>query len=153
MAIDWKKIDSKMDLQGLQKDVEEAKNNGGQGNYKEVPLGDYEVKIEKMELTQSKNGNPMLSVWFGVLNGEYKGSKIFMNQVCNQGFQLHTVNEFLKSLESDVEIPKFTSYEALNDTILDVHEAINGKQEFALKYSENKKGYKQFEITEVFDVD
>lgn len=152
MAIDWKKLDSKIDLKGLQNDVEEASKNPG-GNWKEVPLGKYEVKIEKMELTQSKKGDPMFSVWFGVLAGEYKGSKIFMNQVCNQGFQLHIVNEFLRSLESDVEIPKFTGYGALNDTILDVHEAINGKLEFELDYSQDKKGYKHFTITDTFDVD
>lgn len=151
MAIDWKKVDAKLDLKGLQNDVEEATKNPGQRNYKEVPLGNYEVKIEKMELTESKKGAPMLSVWFGVLNGEYKGSKIFMNQVCNQGFQIGIVNEFLRSLDSDIEIPKFTSYDALNDTILDVYEAIDGKLEYGLKYSENKKGFKLFEIVDVFD--
>ncbi len=153
MAINWKKIDEKMDLKGLQQDVEDAANNPGQGNWKDVPVGDYEVKVEKMELTQSKKGDPMLSVWFGVLNGEYKGSKIFMNQVCNQGFQLHLVNEFLRSLDSGMDIPKFTDYATLNDTILDVHEVINGKLEYGLKYSENKKGFKIFEITDVFEVE
>ena len=45
--------DNAVDLEGIQKDIQEAKENGG-GNFKEVPHGKYEVSIEKMELKATK---------------------------------------------------------------------------------------------------
>lgn len=148
MAINWEKLDKTVDIKGMQKDIKEAAERSG--DYKEVPHGTYEVKIDKLELVQSKKGDPMLTVWFTILEGEYKNSKIFMNQVCTQPFQIHLVHEFLRSLESRVEIPEFNGYSNLNETILDVHEAINKKLEYQLKYSENK-GYNKFEIEDVFE--
>ena len=61
--------DNAVDMDGLQKDIQEAAENGG-GNFKEVPHGQYEVSIEKMELkaTKEKN-NPMVSVWFNIVDG------------------------------------------------------------------------------------
>lgn len=42
----FSKWDKEIDTEGLQKDVEEAAANGGQGNYKEVPHGNYEVAVQ-----------------------------------------------------------------------------------------------------------
>ena len=149
MAINWEKLDKTVDIKGMQKDIKEAAERSG--DYREVPHGTYEVKIDKLELVQSKKGDPMLTVWFTILEGEYKNSKIFMNQVCTQAFQIHLVHEFLRSLESGIEIPEFNGYSNLNETILDVHEAINKKLEYQLKYSDNK-GYSKFEIEDIFEV-
>ena len=44
----WEKFDKVIDVEGLQKDVQEAAKNST--NYRQVPHGQYEVKIEKMEL-------------------------------------------------------------------------------------------------------
>ncbi len=98
----WDKFDREIDTEGLAKDVEEAAANGG-GNFKEVPHDTYEVEINKLEMTTSKKGDPMLSCWMKIIDGEYKGSLIFMNQVVTQGFQIHIANEFLRSLISEVE--------------------------------------------------
>jgi len=82
--------DKEIDTEGLQKDVAEAAANGGGGNYKEVPHGNYEVAVQQMELKASKKGDPMVSIWFKIVSdGEYKGSMIFYNQVITQGFQIH----------------------------------------------------------------
>ena len=151
MSVDFSKFDKAMDLGGLANDIKEAVENGG-GNYKEVPHGTYEVKITKLELTESKKGDPMVSVWFKILNGEYKNSVIFMNQVVTQGFQIHIVNNLLKSLESGVEIEWPGSYAAFADLLMDVHEAIDGKFEYAVEYGETKKGFNTFKVTDVFEV-
>lgn len=148
--MDFAKFDKQFDLEGLKNDVAEAQENGG-GNFEELPLGKYEVAITKLELTESKKGDPMVVVWFKVVDGDYKNRLIFMNQVITQGFQIHIVNEFLRSLETDVEI-EFESYSQFNDLLLDVFEAIEGKSEFALEYGE-RKGFKTFKITEVYDVE
>lgn len=151
MAIDYSKFDKAMDLEGLSKDIREAEENGG-GDYREVPHGTYEVKVAKLELTESKKGDPMVSAWFTVLAGEYKGSYIFMNQVVNKGFQVHIVNDFLRSLNSNVDIEWPGNYAAFAQMLLDVHESIDGNLEYALEYGE-KKGFNTFKITEVFEAE
>ncbi|MDY4823226.1 MAG: DUF669 domain-containing protein, partial [Candidatus Onthovivens sp.] len=44
------------------------------GNFEAVPHGTYEVEVNKMELKKSKKGDPMLSIWFKIINGPHKGS-------------------------------------------------------------------------------
>ena len=106
-----------------------------------------------MKLTTSKKGDPMLSIWFKILDGDYKNSLIFYNQVLNLGFQIHVANEMLRSFDTGIEVPsEFKGYAALNELILDISEEIDSQGlEYALKYDENKKGYKTFEITDVFE--
>ena len=149
--MDFSKFDKSIDLEGLKNDIEEARENGS-GDFKEVPLGKYEVKIDKLELTESKKHDPMLTCWMKILEGEYEGSMIFMNQVITQGFQIHIANEFLRSLgaEHDVE---FESYSQYANLIMDIAEEIDGKKEYLVDYGQTKKGFNTFEIEDVFDVE
>ena len=151
MANIFDKWDEEIDTEGLAADVQEAAENGGE--YKEVPHGDYEVEVSQMELKASKKGDPMVSIWFKVLDGEYKGSIIFMNQVITQGFQVHIVNEILRMMVSEMEdapVIEFKSYKQYGNLIMDIFEAIDGNFEFALAYKKGKKDFSTFEITEVF---
>lgn len=152
------KFDKMIDREGLLADIQRAAENSKE--YTDVPSGTYEVKIERMELVETselaKNpGMPMVSIWFRILNGEYKNSCIFYNKVImgtsNDGFMIHTNNEFLRSLKSDIDIV-FSSYTQYARLLFDVYEAINGKYEYALKYGENAQGFKTYEIKEVFNV-
>lgn len=147
--MDFSKFDKTMDLDGLKKDVEEAKENGG--DFKEVPHGQYEVSVNKMELVESKKGDPMVSIWFKVLSGEYKNSLIFYNQVITQGFQIHLNNQLLRSMDTGIDI-EFESYSQYAQLLMDVHEAIDGSLEFGLDYGE-RKGFNTFKITDVFEVE
>ena len=145
----WDKV---VDTEGLQKDIQEAEQNSGGGNFKEVPHGDYEVSIEKMELKATKKGDPMVSVWMKICDGEYKGSLIFMNQVITQGFQIHIVNEFLRSLTKECAVPiiEFKSYSQYAGLLMDIHELIAESFEYGVKYGQTKKGFDTFEITDIF---
>lgn len=154
--MDFSKFDKMFDVDGLKKDMNEAAKNGG-GDFPEIPTGTYEVKIDKMELGETgpnskQPGSPMVKVQFRIADGPYKNSCIFMNQVVTQGFQLHIVTEFLRSLGSGLEIG-FENYSQLGELLLDVHEAINGKLEYALKYEKNNKGFFTYHITEIFEVE
>lgn len=146
----WDKFDDAIDVEGLQKDVQEAAENGA--NFREVPHGEYEVKIEKLELVESKKGDPMVTIWFKVVSGEYKGSIIFFNQVITQGFQIHIVNELLRSMKTGLDI-EFKTYKQYGNLLMDVMEEIDGQLEFVLKYGEGKKGFSTYEITDVFEVE
>ena len=146
----FEKSNSNVDLKGLQEDVKKAQEEGDNREFEKVPHGEYEVKLDKLELKATKKGDPMVSAWFTIVEGKYKNSKLFMNQVFTQGFQIHIVNNFLKSLKTDLNI-EFVDYLQYSDLLLDVAEFCDtNKLEFAIKYEDNK-GYDKFTITEVFE--
>ena len=150
----FEKWNSNVDLAGLKQDIENAKE-GGDREYEKVPHGEYEVKLDKLEVKATKPtaktpNAPMVSAMFTILEGKYKNSKLFMNQVVTQGFQIHIVNNFLKSMGTDLNI-EFVDYKQYADLLLDVAEFCDAnKLEFAIKYEDNK-GYDKFTITEVFE--
>lgn len=141
----WEKFDKELD-KDITKQIEEAENS----EFKEVPLGDYEVKVDNMELKISKNGNPMLSIWFKIVAGEFKNNLVFLNQVINIPFQISISNKILRGLAPKMDI-QFESYSQYANLIMDIQEEIDGKYEYALKYGE-KKGFNTFEILDIFEV-
>lgn len=144
----WEKFDKTIDTTALKEDAKAAAENNQE--YREVPHGTYEVKITKLELTESKSKKPMMTCWMQILDGEFKGSYLFYNQVLHVGFGIHKANEFLRSLESGVDV-QFENFKQFHEMLLDIHEAIDGVNEYAVTYGEDKKGFNTFEITEVFD--
>ena len=144
----FEKWNSNIDLAGLQQDIKDAQDNNKE--FEAVPHGEYEVKLDKLELKATKKGDPMVSAWFTILEGKYKKSKLFMNQVVTQGFQIHIVNEFLRSMKTDIDVD-FEDYKQYAELLLDVAEFCDANNlEFAIKYEDNK-GYDKFTITEVFE--
>ena len=156
--MDFEKFDAMVDLEGLKSDIAAASAGNESRERKDVPHGTYEVGIEKLELTTTKtSGKPMVTCWFRVLSdGEFNNQMIFMNQVCTQGFQIHIVNDFLRSLfpaGADTPTIEFESFSQYANLLLDVAEAIDGRYEYALKYDENAKGYNTFTIEEIFELE
>ena len=144
----FEKWNNTVDLKGLQDDIKDAQENNRE--YEKVPHGEYEVKVDKIELKASKKGDPMVSIWFTILEGKYKNYKLFLNQVITQGFQIHIVNELLRSMSAELNI-EFVDYKQYADLLLDVAEECDKYNlAFALKYEDNK-GYDKFTITEVFE--
>lgn len=144
----WDKFDKQIDVNGLKEDEQ----NSSSGSFREVPHGNYEVKIEKLELVESSKGDPMVSIWFRILSGDFENSMIFYNQVINKGFGLHKANEFLRSLDSGIEV-EFKSFRQYGELLMDIREAIDGKLEYNLAYTEGKKGFSNYEIEEVFETE
>lgn len=153
------KFNSMFDVEGLQKDVKEA--SAGKVERKEVPYGDYEVKITKLELGECTfdgdyKGMPELNVWFKIINNEeYAGQLLFMTKrlvsVRNPkatGFLIHKVNEFLDSLESGIPV-QFENFEQYGALINSIFAAIDGRAEYQLAYFENK-GFKDYNIVQRF---
>lgn len=148
MAIDFSKFNKNIDLDEMHKEIEKAAEKGT-GDFPEVPHGTYECRVDKLELTESKSGKVMATCWFEILEGQYKGARLFMNQVVEQAFQIHIVNELLRSFGTDVDV-EFVDYVQYAQLLLDVHEAIEEKGlEYAVEYGE-RKGFNTFKIQEVF---
>lgn len=157
MANIWDEFDKAIDTEGLQKDVDEAAENGG--NFREVPPDTYEVKVDKMELIASKKGDPMVSIWFKIVAGEFKNSRIFYNQVVQNGVGIHFNNVLLRSMDLDcihaIEDnggKLFTTYKAYGSLLMDAAEEIDANGlTFELKYGEGKNGFHTYQITDVFE--
>ena len=144
------KFNKSVDLKGLKEDLKEVQENSG-GSYEEIPLGRYEVTIDKMEIKETKKGDKlMLSVTFKVLEGPQKNRLIFMNQVITSPYGLHNSNEFLRSLKSGIDVV-FEDYNQYSELVKDIMSSISNRLEYELTYSENDKKFKVFEITDVFE--
>jgi hypothetical protein len=57
MAIDWNELDKAIGIDAI---INEEAEGGGDdyGDFPEVPKGNYDVAITKMEIGQAKSGNP-----------------------------------------------------------------------------------------------
>lgn len=146
------KFNEMFDIAGLKQDVEQAASSSG--DFVDVPKGDYEIKVVKIELGEtgekSKNpGMPMAKVWFEIVAGEFKGQKIFMNQMLTSGFGIHKMNEFLTSLESGIPVV-FENFDQYHDLFAQIFDAVDGKAEYQLSYGENNKGYSTYTIVQKF---
>ncbi len=148
----FEKFNSMIDVEGLKKDVETAASSDG--DFVEVPHGDYEVKVTKIELGETGEksktpGMPMAKVWFDILAGDFKGQKIFMNQMLTSGFGIHKMNELLNSLETGIAV-QFENFQQYADLFKQIFEAVDGKAEFQLSYGQNNKGYNTYTIVQRF---
>lgn len=145
------------ELAASQKEIQDNANGGGQRE--EVPIGKYEVKVDKLECKKAKSGNLMVSIWFRILEGKFEKSVIFYNGVFYEDWMRHRVAKMLSDLLADGDrtaeinlILKSNDMDLINDFCMDIHEAIDGKLEYLLNYGESK-GYKTYAIDEVFEVE
>ena len=154
--MDYKKFNDKFDIEGLKKDMAELSNSDKNNNTNdEVPVGDYEVSIEKLELTESKaSGNPMVTCWMKILVGDYTGRLLFYNQVINNAYGIHNVKEFLKSLASLSNV-QFEDFDQFGQLINEVHAYIVGKHEYLVnvsEYASKGRTYRNYKIKKVYDI-
>lgn len=151
MAIDFSKFNQQFPADQMKKQMKEAKENSGGSD---LPDGEYVVKLDKMELTQSSKGALMIKAQFRITKGDHKKQCIFVNRVLtgtkNDGFMMIKANEFLESLDSGIDVI-FEDWEQYNDLILDIAEAI---QEDGLQYVvtlETDGKYQNFEVIDIID--
>ena len=153
----FEKYASKINAEELAASQKEIAENSNGGNYEEVPVGKYEVKVEKLECKLSKKGNPMVSIWFRILTGKFEKSVIFYNGVFNEDWMRHRVVKMLSAIMDDSTheaeinlILKSNDVATINDFCMDVHEQIDGHLEYLLDYGMSK-GYQTYNIVEVYD--
>lgn len=156
----FEKYADKINADELKASQEEiSKNATGGGDYPEVPVGKYEVEVEKLECKLTKETKrPMVSIWFKILNGKFEDSMIFYNGVFHEDWMRHRVVKMLSALMDDSTheaeinlILKSGDVDYINNFVMDIHEEIDGKFEYLLNYGE-KKGFNTYDIEEVYDV-
>ena len=160
MSSIFDKYADKINADELKASQQEIKDNAsGGGDYPEIPVGTYEVKVDKLECKLSSKGNPMVSIWFKILKGKYEKSLIFYNGVFKEDWMRHRVAKILSDLLDDGNrtaeinlILKSNNVQTVNDFCMDIHESIDGRLEFLLDYGLHK-GYNTYAIKEVFDAE
>lgn len=148
MAIDFKKWNDQFGGKDALEDLEKASQN----EYREVPDGTYNCKLEKLELAESKAGKPMIKGQFRISEGQYKKQCLFVNQVFTRGFPQYKGIEFLRSLQilDDVEVTFDGDFEHFNDMLLDMAEiAESDRMDFSVKKTTEGE-YTRLTVMEVF---
>lgn len=147
----WQNFDLKID-NNLLNDIANASTNSGE--FEELPLGRYEVKINSMELTQSKKGDPMTKTIFEVVQGQFKGRYIFKNSVIykgdrNDAWRLKQEIEFINSLQpiNQVNFYSFSDFEKqVSNAFADVN---SRKLEYLIEIKE-KNNFRTYSVVEVY---
>lgn len=148
------KFNEQVDLKSLNKQKEEIKKNNGTGNRPEIGAGEYHGKFEKLEVKETKDGRPMLSIMFRITEGKYKKSCLFMNRVLygtkNDANMIASAEGWLDSLEpsDDIGAVIFEDYDQFSDLVLDVAEDVSGL-EYDVEY--NPEEFNSIHILEVYD--
>lgn len=164
MSIDWDAFKAELSEKD-KKTLEKMGQESDSGDFEEVPDGDYEVRVSRLELGTSKSsGNPTAYVNFDIIAGDYEGDVIYHTFSLGgnkAGFKLKKFVDFVMTLKSGVDFSydnfkdengEFDGY-LLEKAIEDVFEAIGDNTEYAIEKSTNKGGYREIKVTQVFDSD
>ena len=151
------KWNNNMDGESLKIDLKQARENSG-GDYEEVPAGTYEVKIDNIELKNCKSeknaGEKLLCTQFRILEGNYKKSCIFMNQLLLENWQIEKALLSLASLEAVNESEIYAENEKQFTKLIEkIAEEANANHEYLLDYGKTRKGFPTCTIKEVYDVE
>ena len=150
--IDFTKFDQSINEAELAKQLEDAKNNPQQTD-REVPVGAYIVKVEKMELGATKDGRPMFQVQCRILEGEFKKWCLFMNRVLygtkNDANMINSVIGWLEKFEPSMPV-EFKNYSQFADLVLDIFEEVADGVELEVYYDPDK--FNSISINDVYDV-
>lgn len=146
----WQNFDLKID-NNLLNDIANASANT---EFEELPLGRYEVKINSMELTQSKKGDPMTKTIFEVVQGQYKGRYIFKNSVIykgdrNDARRLKQELIFINSLQPNNEV-NFYSFSDFEKQVSDAFADINSRKLEYLVEIKEKNNFRTYSVIEVY---
>jgi len=151
--MDFSRFDAQVNNEEMAKQIEEAKNNPQQTD-KQVPAGNYTVKIEKMEIAATKDGRPMFKVQCRILEGEWKKWCLFMNRVIygtkNDANMIASVIGWLEKLEPSVDV-EFKNYSQFSDLVLDIFEEVADAVELDVAYDPD--AFNSISIEEVFDAE
>ena len=161
MAIDWDAFKAELSEKD-KKTLEKMGQESADGDFEEVPDGDYEVRISRMEFGTSKNGNPTAYVNFDIIAGDYDGDVIYHTFSFggkSPAFKLKKFVDFASTLKSGIDL-SYSNFkdengdfdgEKLENAINEIFDIIGDKTEYAINKTTNKNGFRDIKVIEVFD--
>lgn len=158
MAIDYSKFAANVDLDALQKDVENAKDT----EFEDVPDGKYIVSIEAMEIKETKAGNKlMFAVTAKIKEGEFKNRLLFFNRVIlgnsspkwTDAQAIKSVITWVNKMVAEGEAPvEFINYPDFEEQILDVFQSVKGKIEIEMDWKAKNFNPMSYTADDVYDL-
>lgn len=129
-------------------DLSEVKEDVG---FEVIPKGTYPAVVDELEFGDSQSGNPMVSVKYKIVEGEYEGRVVFDYWVL-QGkgaeFGLGKLKKFLTRIVPEIDLASFNP-----QTFAEEGTAIGRELQVVLKITTQKKGeYKGEKRNNVTDV-
>lgn len=158
--IDWDAFNA--ELTEKDKKTLEKMGQDTSGEFEEVPDGEYEVRISRLEFGTSKNGNPTAYVNFDIIAGEYEGDVIYHTFSFggkSPAFKLKRFVDFASTLKSGVDL-SYENFknengdfdgEKLENAIAEICDIVCDKTEYAISKTTNKSGFRDIKVLEVFD--
>lgn len=149
------KFKDKVDQTQLEKDIQAAREN--MGAYEEVPPGKYIVEVEKFECKETKNGDPMVSIWYNIIEGKHKGCKLFDNRVIKfdspkRGAMIALLMDAICDLDTGIVVEDKADLSTYEPWLEEVKDFIDDHGlEYELQYGKNNSGYNTFKILQVFE--
>lgn len=108
--IDLSKYDNLIDEKTLSEQLKNAESN----SFDPLPEGEYDTKLEKLEVTESKAGKLMLSAMYRIIRGQQKNKCLFQNIILfgtkNDGFMIHNAKKLIEDLGFDIEFENYTQF-------------------------------------------
>lgn len=150
----WEQFDNNTDLEAFEQGVKEAENQSG--DFEDLPHGKYEVALDNIELKPTKKkGDPMIVSVFKVIEGPHKNRLIWVNQVVDTPVKMNIGLSFINSMKPDrkARFDKSGGMAQLAEDLVDIGEAIKNDKEFVLEFFKNDKGYDQYTIETVFELE
>lgn len=154
MAVDFSAFDEQVDLDALQKEVQETDDS----QFADVPDGEYEVGFDSLEIKPTKKKDKlMFSAQCSILDGDQKGRKIFFNRVISGNTSpkwtnaqaIKSVCTWLDKLETET-VPEFINYSDFAECVLDIFQEVQGKVGAAVTYKADD--FNPITINEAFDM-
>lgn len=154
MAVDFSAFDEQVDLDALQKEVQETDDS----QFADVPDGEYEVGFDSLEIKPTKKKDKlMFSAQCSILDGDQKGRKIFFNRVISGNTSpkwtnaqaIKSVCTWLDKLETET-VPEFINYSDFAECVLDIFQEVQGKVGAAVTYKAD--AFNSITINEAFDM-
>lgn len=122
--IDLSKYDKKVNHKELEEQMKKASEN----SFDPIPAGDYNVRLEKLELKENSKNNLMISAQYRILYGPEKNKCLFQNITIsgtkNDGFMLHQAKELINNLGFDIE---FESYVQFGEEVEEIADSAIGE--------------------------
>ena len=150
----WEQFDNNTDLEEFEQGVKNAENQSG--DFEDLPHGKYEVALQNIELKPTKKkGDPMIVSVFKVIEGNHKGRLIWVNQVVDTPVKMNIGLRFINDMKPDTKVSfdKSGGMSKLAEDLVDAGEEISKTKEFVLEFGQNKKGYDQYSIETVFELE
>ena len=149
--------DEEMDTSALARHA--AKAEAGKQERVDVPHGTYEVAVDNIVLQKNKYGVKQMCVYMDIVAGEYQHQTIAYYQNLEgvtpkiSGFFIAKAIQFLRSLKTNVEVPRFSTWANLATNVKEVMDDINKNGwEYQLQYEQDKNPkYHTYTITERFE--